>query len=257
MNSLLNAAEELEAGAARERVAYLDSLGPLVSPILDVGCGNAYSVAELRLSGRAAIGLDSSFYRMSRWLAEGLRGRPLVLASAAALPFRDRSFSAVISSGMLEHIGVHEQSSPYRVEGLPSKHQSRAQALAELSRVCRGRMVLDFPNGSFPIDFWHGDTLGSFRVHLVPDVLNPTLRELRSYVPGLRLRVEPLGTRLRFRQVSRRSWGRLLAPFIRTYLRFLDCLPRELPLLSLLYPFLVVTAEPVASNPSRGARLPR
>jgi len=249
MHTFLRAAEELEADAARERIDYLEDHGLLASSVLDAGCGNGHSVLEMRARGMSAVGIDSSWYRLSRWLAEGRAGA-FVLADASALPFPSNHFGAVISSGLLEHVGVSEQSAPYRVWSLPHKHTARAMVLVELQRVSSGAVVVDFPNGSFPIDFWHGDRLGAFRVHAMPDPLNPSLRQVRSYIPGSRLTLLPLRNRLRFRQVSRRWWGRLLAPCVRAWLRFLDLLPRHVPLLSLLYPFLVIRIEPAASNPS-------
>ena len=243
MNSLLHQAEELEAGAAADRIAYLEGLGVLTAPILDVGCGNGYGVQELRKKGIPTVGVDYSLYRLSRWVQEGRGGRQLVVADAARLPFRPGAFATVISSGMLEHIGVAERSAPYAVTALPAKHRLRASALAELRRVCSDRLVLDFPNGWFPVDFWHGDTVGAFRLHSLPDALNPSLSELRSYLPGLHLSVLPLRNRLQFHQVSRRLWGRLLSPLVRLVLRAVDRLPRTSPLLSVLYPYLVVRAD--------------
>jgi SAM-dependent methyltransferase len=167
-----------------------------------------------------------------------------VVADAAALPFRDGQFLHTVSSGMLEHVGVSEHASPYRVAALPAKHSVRAQVVSELRRVTRsaGTVTLDFPNGCFPVDFWHGDSLGSFRVHRVPDALNPTVWELCGYVREGRITLLPLHNRLRFRQISRQWWGRLLAGPAHLFLRFLDALPRGLawPLLAVLYPFLVV-----------------
>ena len=243
MNSFLHQAEALEASAAADRVAYLEGLGVLAAPLLDVGCGNGYGVRELHKMGVLAIGVDYSPYRLSRWVQEGLGGRRLVVADAARLPFRPSVFATVISSGMLEHIGVSESSAPYSVAALPSKHRLRASVLAEFLRVSFGTLVLDFPNGWFPIDFWHGDTVGAFRVHALPDPLNPSLSELRSYVQGLPLTVLPLRNRLRFHQVSRRLWGRILSPLVRLFLRAVDRLPRTSPLLSILYPYLVVRVD--------------
>jgi SAM-dependent methyltransferase len=242
MQSLLEAAEELERAAAHERIAYLQDLG-VDGNVLEAGCGNGYSVLALRSRGIRAIGVDSSLYRMSRWLTEH-RGRPcFVVATVAALPFRSGAFDHTVASGMLEHVGVSEFSFPYRVTPLPAKAFLRSCAVAELQRVSTNSVVVDFPNGAFPIDFWHGDSPGAFRLHRVPDVLNPSLAELRSYSKGARLTVLPLKGRLRFRQVSRKRWGRLLAPVVRLCLNLLDRLPRRTPLLSLFYPFLVVKIE--------------
>lgn len=250
MSSLLHQAEELEAGAAADRVAYLEGLGVLAAPILDVGCGNGYGVRELREKGILTVGVDCSTYRLSRWVQEGLGGRYLVVADAARLPFRPDAFGTVISSGMIEHIGVAERSAPYGVTALPDKRRLRASALAELRRVCSGHLVLDFPNGWFPIDFWHGDTVGAFRLHSIPDVLNPSLSEVRACLPGLHLTVLPLRNRLQFHQVSRRLWGRLLSPLARLFLHLVDRLPRSASVLSVLYPYLVVRAGRRRTRPA-------
>jgi len=191
-------------------------------------------------SGIFAVGVDRSFYRFSRWLLDGLGGRRLVVADAAALPFQRAAFESVIASGMLEHVGVEERTSPYRVRALETKRELRRHALQEMLRVSSAAVVADFPNGWFPVDFWHGETLGAFRLHGIPDVLNPSLREVRSYADGARVTVLPLGDRLRFRQVTTKSWGRAFAPAMRAVLRFLDWLPRRTPFLSVFYPFLVL-----------------
>ncbi len=243
MSSLLHRAEALEDGAAAERVEYLHGLGVLEGPILDVGCGNGYSLRELRGRGFLAVGVDCSLYRLSRWVEEGRDGRHLVVADATRLPFLTGTFATVASSGMLEHIGVAEQSGPYRAAALPEKHRLRARAVTELGRVCFGILVLDFPNGWFPVDFWHGDAVGAFRLHTVPDDLNPSVSEVRSYLPGSRVTVLPLRNRLRFRQVSQRRWGRLLSPLARLLVRALDRLPRASLLLRVLSPYLVVLAD--------------
>ena len=211
--------------------------------MLDVGCGNGYAVAEWRRRGVGAVGVDSSIYRMSRWLDERAT-LPLVVADAAALPFGNGQFGAVYSSGLLEHIGVREEGGRYRFEELPDKHALRSRAVAEMCRVAseEGAVLLDFPNGAFPIDFWHGSSVGSFRVHRIPDRLNPTLSQIRRYTGGRRVKILPLRNRLAFRQVSRRWWGRLLRAPAALYVRTLDLLPGRLR--GVLSPFLVVRIEP-------------
>src|SRR5215831_14608630 len=124
MNTFLHEAEALERSASEERVSYLEAAG-LTGPVLDVGCGNGYSVSEWRRRGMTAVGVDSSFYRASRWLAEGSSGG-LVIADAAALPFRDSQFQATYSSGLIEHVGVEEQGGDfYKVVARPDKHATR------------------------------------------------------------------------------------------------------------------------------------
>lgn len=244
MNQLLEQAELLEGEAADERVSYFERLGVTGPTILDVGCGNGYSVSAWNARGRLAVGVDRSLYRLSRWLREHPGRKPFAVADAAALPFRSGEFSNVLASGLIEHVGVSESSAPYRVFPLPGKEEVRAATLRELVRVTRprGSCLLDFPNGAFPVDFWHGDRVGAFRLHRIPDTLNPSFSDLRSYVPDRRVELLPLGDRLRFRQISGRWWGRLLSPCVKATIWVLDRLPQGLagPIRALAYPFLVV-----------------
>ena len=243
MNHHLDRAEALERRAAAERVSYLTAHGAR-GLALDVGCGNGYSVLEWKQRSVRAYGVDSSIYRFQRWLAENPMGvRPFVLASAVALPFRSGAFQHVSSSGMLEHIGVQEWSEPYRVNSFPGTNALRAHVVAEVQRVASadGTVIIDCPNGWFPVDFWHGDRLGAFRLHRVPYRLNPSFRDLSSFIRG-RCVLLPLKGRLSFRQVGESRLGRVLAPLARALVWVLDRTPRSvgLPILSLAYPFLVV-----------------
>jgi SAM-dependent methyltransferase len=245
VGDLLAEAEALEKAASESRVAFLAETG-IRAPVLDVGCGNGYAVAEWRRHGVRAVGVDASLYRMSRWKDERA-ALPLVVADATSLPFRTGAFGGVYSSGLVEHIGVKEEGGRYRFEELPDKHARRESAVAEMCRVASpaGAVLLDFPNGMFPVDFWHGSTVAAFRVHSVPDRLNPSLRQIRRYARGRRLTVLPLRDRLAFRQVSRKWWGRLLRRPATVFVRILDRVPRRLqPILGVLYPFLVVRIEP-------------
>jgi SAM-dependent methyltransferase len=245
VKNLLAEAEALEKKSSESRVAFLEGTG-VRAPVLDVGCGNGYAVAEWRRRGVRAVGVDASLYRMSRWIEEHASA-PLVVADATALPFRSGEFGGVYSSGLVEHIGVKEEGGRYRFEELPDKHARRESAVAEMCRVASpsGAVLLDFPNGMFPIDFWHGSSVGAFRVHAVPDRLNPSLQQIRRYARGRRVTVLPLRDRLAFRQVSRKWWGRLLRRPAALFVRVLDLVPRRLqPILSVLYPFLVVRIEP-------------
>jgi SAM-dependent methyltransferase len=251
VTELLRDAEALEARAATERVAFLTRLfgnDPRVGlRLLDVGCGNGYSVAEWNDRGLVAVGVDVSLYRLSRWIKEHPPDRrPFVIADAAALPFVERAFDKVVSSGMIEHVGVSESSAPYTITPDPDQSAKRRQVIAELARVAGADAIvlIDCPNGSFPIDFWHGDGLGAFRIHGVPDVLLPSYSDLRLWAGRCDARavLRPLTGRLAFRQVGSRWWGRALAPMMRVHLRILDTLTRFGlgRLVVPLYPYLVI-----------------
>jgi len=233
VTQLLRDAEALEARAATERVAFLTRLfgndARVGLRLLDVGCGNGYSVAEWNDRGLVAVGVDVSLYRLSRWINEHPPDRrPFVIADAAALPFVDRAFDKVVSSGMIEHVGVSESSAPYTITPDPDQSAKRRQVIAELVRI----------------DFWHGDGLGAFRIHGVPDVLLPSYSDLRLWAGRCDARavLRPLTGRLAFRQVGSRWWGRALAPMMRVYLRILDTLTRFGlgRLVVPLYPYLVI-----------------
>jgi len=230
MSNLLQESEKHEAQAAAERVAYYQRKIPSANQrpilLLDVGCGNGYGVREWRSRGLTAFGVDCSLYRMSRWVEEHSEPIPLLVADATALPFPGETFDVVLSSGMIEHVGVDESSSPYSVDSRPEKAELRCRAVAEMVRTTNdsGGVLIDFPNGSFPIDFWHGDNVGAFRIHTIPDVLLPSFGDIRLWAESAHSRavVLPLSGRLKFRQVGRHLWGRLGSPLMRLVIGLLD-----------------------------------
>ncbi len=261
MSHLLVEAENLEEAAASERVQYY---APLVSSsltggpsrLLDVGCGNGYSIPEWRRLGFSVVGVDLDPYRLSRWVQVHPPGTQLVLANAQHLPFRHGSFDCVVSSGMIEHVGVSEAPNPYRITALPGKDESRLNVVRELLRAAANgaHVLIDCPNGTFPVDFWHGDRVGAFRLHAIPDVLLPSFRDFRSWgrVCGSSVLLVPVGSRLRFRQVGRRWWGRFFTIPMRIFMACLDYLASRgaTALPGRFSPFLVVqligAAQPVS-----------
>jgi SAM-dependent methyltransferase len=252
-------AERLEEESAAGRVDYYRSLldsGEASGWILDLGCGNGYAVDRWRSKGLKAVGVDNSRYRQSRWMSEGVRDRHLVLADAVRLPFRSGALAVVISSGMIEHVGVRESTPPYRVTALPDREARRTEVVREALRVTNsgGALFFDCPNGAFPVDFWHGDRVGAFRVHAVPDALLPTLAEVKKWLAGTgaTASLTPVGRRLRFKQIVSRWWGRVLRMPVRAAMAILDHLVGRVDdrFLSPLLPFLVLRI-------SHGEKTPR
>lgn len=127
--------------------------------VLDSGCGNGLSIEALASHGYEAWGHDLSQLRRHHWLSRPMRER-LCVADGRRLPFATGFFDAVLSSGVIEHIGVEESriADAYSVAPQPERDRQRVVYLRELLRVTKkgGVIFLDFPNGLFPIDFWHG-----------------------------------------------------------------------------------------------------
>jgi SAM-dependent methyltransferase len=100
--------------------------------ILDVGSGNAGLAHFL---DKEVVGVDVRFS-----IQEFVRLRPPLLpvrASATMLPFRNRSFEAVVSMDLLEHL----------------PHGDRPPAIAEMFRACRSLVILGFPYGRLSQEF--------------------------------------------------------------------------------------------------------
>lgn len=184
--------------------------------VLDSGCGNGESIDALNRLGVDAWGHDLSALRKWQW-SKCERPDRLVVADGASLPFPNGFFGAVIASGVLEHIGVAEEAGGrYCVAPLPDRDDRRRRYLSELVRVTSplGHVFLDFPNGAFPIDFWHGVIPGGARFHSRREGFLPTVSEVRSLFreidPRLQVEVRSPEGRLRFRQASAHWYGRLL-----------------------------------------------
>jgi demethylmenaquinone methyltransferase / 2-methoxy-6-polyprenyl-1,4-benzoquinol methylase len=147
----------------RGRLREFVSDGELV---LDAGCGTGANRAYLP-DGARYVGVDIS--AVARERVAGARGTvaSFVCGDVGALPFRDNTFDAVVSTYSLEHFA-----------------QPR-QALDEMLRVCRprGRIVLISPAWEMPRDappsLAREMTSATFRLRYV---LGRTLRLLRMCV---------------------------------------------------------------------------
>ena len=214
--------------------------------LLDCGCGNGISIDFLNEAGVAAWGNDPSALRKWQWRERKWRER-LSVADGSSLPFPDGFFDAVLASGVLEHVGVSEsRNDRYAVCPLPSRDADRRQFLAELLRVTAadGTIWLDFPNGAFPIDFWHGDRPGAARRHGSREGFLPTPAEIRRLVRELpekaTVRFHSPHRRLRFRQVRSRWYGAFLSGPARLLLLLMTTGPFRFLAGTRVNPFLVV-----------------
>lgn len=181
--------------------------------VLDCGCGNGVSVDTLLDLGFDAWGIDLSSLRKWQW-RERMRRDRLSVASALRLPFDDGAFDAVISSGVIEHIGVAEEGgAAYRVRPLPDRDEQRAAFVGELLRVTKtdGSVFIDCPNGAFPIDFWHNSVGGRARFHRRDEGFLPTIRDIRGYAGGMNVIGHSPHRRFAFRQVGRHWYGKVFA----------------------------------------------
>jgi SAM-dependent methyltransferase len=204
------------------------------------------SVDLLVREGYDAWGLDLSSLRKWQWQQREQRNR-LLVADALQMPFTTGYFDAVISSGVIEHIGVSEHRDPgYVVKALPERDVLRRKFLGELLRVCGsdGSVYVDCPNGLFPIDFWHGTEVGEARFHTWNEGFLPSFGMIRRLVRSIDplMRVEALSPfgRLQFRQARTRWHGRLLTSPVRGFLRAMNFRPLRWLATSPLNPYLVV-----------------
>jgi SAM-dependent methyltransferase len=231
-----------------ERYLRASWAGTDAASVLDCGCGNGISVDVLREHGLNAWGIDAGRARHQQWRKRA-SGHHLHSANALRLPFPGSAFEVVISSGLIEHIGIYEEEGRrYRSSRLPDCDAQRQRFIDELVRVLRpgGFILLDHPNGGFPIDFWHGGRAGSFRWHWTHGDMLPRFSEVRRHFneanPSLRLFSLSPARRLRFDQVRRHWYGEVFTPLMKLWLLLLDRRAFSLPARSFVNPYLVTIA---------------
>jgi SAM-dependent methyltransferase len=183
--------------------------------VLDAGCGLGVEVEAMTATGLEAWGVDVASVT-GRWGELERNAERFLVADVAALPFRDGYFDAVVTLGVVEHVGTATGhltlASDYR--------QVRQRFVDELLRVTRpgGRVLVAAPNKSFPVDLQHGpnDTITyaplrtriferyGLNLHRVVGAYHlVTYSDLRTWARGRPVRPLPLAGYFEFSALNR------------------------------------------------------
>jgi len=130
------------AGQSRRLQMILDGFGECVQgKILENGCGIGMYVRRLQPYAHLVVGLEYDYERA----LEALQiPAAIVCAAGEAIPFPDRSFDAILSHEVLEHVSDDRM------------------AVREMVRSLRpgGRLVIFAPNRGYPFEthgiYWRG-----------------------------------------------------------------------------------------------------
>lgn len=147
--------------------------------LLDAGCGTGGFLARLRRAAPEVPAMGLEFHPPAALRARAKAGRPVATGSVNGMPFRDGSFTAVVSLDVLSHEAVQPE-----------------RALAEMFRVLApgGRLVLNLPAHEWL------RSAHDVRVH-----------NARRYTAGAaRGMLEAAG----FREVRARYWNALVLPMM-------------------------------------------
>lgn len=202
--------------------------------VLDNGCGNGQSIKHLIDVGIDAYGVDPG-QRTSQWSELNI-GEHLFIADGTKLPFPNMTFDAIVSFGVIEHVG----------EGIASSRRAQdpyqQSYVNETIRVLKkgGRALIAAPNGAFPIDFWHAKHFGA-RLHRPYEHWMPTAPKVRRWAHNS---PEPVSVRfltpqdyLSFQRVKQHWYGRVLGGSMKAVLTVIDKHPSLST--SIFNPFLI------------------
>ena len=189
--------------------------------VLEDGCGMGATVDRLVSAGVDAYGIDPG-QRNEHWAELGVVDR-LWVADGTNLPFADCSFDAVLSSGVLEHVG---EPRPRR-----ELHPHQRKYMEEIVRVLKpnGLALVAHPNGAHPLDFWH-PARWSIRPHVPYEVWMPNSFEVRSWVGSSPHAADiqfltPEGY-MAFERVQAHWYGRAFAGAMKSLFRLISRFPK-------------------------------
>ena len=242
-----------ERGESRLYASYLRGWlrGSGATRVLDAGCGPGLTVAAMLDDGLDGYGIDLPG-TAERWRELGHDADRFVCGNVTRLPFGDGVFDAVVTIGVVEHVGT----TTGHVTLGPGYEALRARFARELLRVTRpgGRVLLSCPNKRFPLDVQHGpndhETYAPRRTKLFERTgmnLHPvtgayhlaSYRDVGRWFRGHRWTALPLRGYFGFSAFEREGAPRSVARVARSYV---ESLPGPLRR-SALNPYVLVEVE--------------